>query len=89
MPPAKNAAQKVLEEVGKFVTANKGEWDHSDWEGFLGQIEKIGFNLNDEVKRNVGNLLEDAKALYHKLPEPAAQKKTVKKAVKKTAKKAS
>jgi len=88
MPPAKSAVQKVLEEAGKFVSTHNGEWEHSDWEGFLAQVQKFGFELNDENKRNVGNILEASKALYCGMPstlpkKKAAPKKTAKKAAKK------
>lgn len=76
MPSAKNELGKLLEEVGIFVTKQKGAWDHSEWESFLVKVEKIGFNLTDETKRFVGNLLEDSKHLFQVLPEKQA--KTVK-----------
>ena len=88
MPPAKNAVQKILDEAGKFVTTHKGAWEHSDWEEFLSGVEKQGFQLSDEVKRNVGNILEASKALYHGMPSPqpkkTAKKRKAEKATKKT-----
>ena len=86
MPPAKNAVQKILEEAGKFVAAHGGTWVHEDWEGFLAQIEKQGFVLNDELKRNVGNILEASKGLYHVMPSASAKKPAAKKVAKKAAK---
>ncbi len=87
MPSSKNAVQKVLDEAGKFVSSNSGVWEHSDWEAFLAQVEKLGFELDDEIKRNVGNILEASKDLYHQLPKPATKKKAAMKSSKKAVKK--
>lgn len=82
MPAAKSSLQKVLELAGQFVSAQKGDWCHEDWEGFLAKVAKAGISLNDESKRNLGNILEGLKFFYHMMAAPAkkapaGKKKTV------------
>jgi len=60
----KNALQKVLEIAGDFVTAQNGQWNHKEWESFLEEVSRLGFQLTDETKRYFGNILEAAKHLY-------------------------
>ena len=58
---AKTTLQSVLEITGKFVADQKGQWDHDAWESFLGQVGALGVTLDDEAKRNLGNILESSK----------------------------
>lgn len=62
---AKGMAEKILELAAKFVTKQKGDWDHAGWEDFVTNAEKAGLTLGDEARRNLGNLLEAAKYFYH------------------------
>lgn len=75
MAAVKNTLVKLLDHVGSFVIKQKGSWNHADWEAFLGDVEKMGFPLDDETKRRVGNLLEESKELYGKMPAAPAKKK--------------
>ncbi len=75
MPSVNNELGKLLEEVGQFVTKQKGAWEHADWEAFLVKVEKLGFHLTDETKRFVGNLLEDSKHLFQVLSTKAVKPK--------------
>jgi hypothetical protein len=92
MAAAKNAMQKLMDLAAAFVAKEKGEWNHRDWEGFLEQASKLGFEFDDEAKRNLGNALEAAKYFYERMP-PAPKKKAAgkkgaaekKRAAKKTA----
>lgn len=80
MAPSKNALQKVLEAAGSFVIAQKGSWDHGEWESFLNKIAAQGVAVTDETKRNLGNILEASKYFYG-LPvvSPAKKKASPKK----------
>lgn len=89
--PDKNALQQVLEMAGAFVTAQNGQWNHKEWEHFLEEVSKLGFQLTDETKRYLGNILEGAKHLYPvaaPLPVSPAKKATSAKAKPKTKPKA-
>jgi hypothetical protein len=66
MAAKKNAVQKVLDLAGEFVTKQGGAWGHNDWEGFLKKADKLGLATDDEGKRNLGNILEAAKQIYHR-----------------------
>jgi hypothetical protein len=89
MAAKKNSVEKILDLAGTFVTKQNGDWGHADWETFLNKAEKLGASVDDEGKRNLGNILEGAKYLYHRAgiepaPKPAKKKtapkkKTVKK----------
>ncbi len=78
---SKHTLHEVLELVGKFVTTQKGQWDHDAWEALLPKMGALGLDLCDENKRNLGNILEAAKFFYFCLPQEA-EKKAAKKAEK-------
>ena len=73
MPAAKNSMQKVLDLAGKFVTKQEGEWNHEEWEALLPKVTKMGFEMDDETKRNLGNILEASKHFYHNGPSVPAK----------------
>ena len=77
MAAKKSELEKILELAGDFVTKKKGSWDHDAWEGFLKKAEKIGVVINDQGKRNLGNILEAAKYFYE-LSDPVPEKKVTK-----------
>jgi hypothetical protein len=77
--------RKLLETAAAFVEERKGWWEHHDWESFLGRLHEQGFNLSEEVKAPIGNILEIFKSYYHsnrfntiaekrrRQPQPAVQ----------------
>ena len=71
-----NPTLKVITLAGKFVMKNKGTWEHEEWLGFAEEAAGLGFELNDENKRNLGNLLEASKMLYHNMASNGGMKKT-------------
>lgn len=62
MATTKSMPEQVLELAAKFVTRQQGVWEHADWEVFLGDAGKLGLDLSDETRRNLGNILEAAKS---------------------------
>jgi hypothetical protein len=74
MPAAKSPVQKLLELAGQFVTKQKGVWDHDDWEAFLTKAGSLGVPVDDESKRNLGNILEAAKYFHATMPPPPKKK---------------
>ncbi len=66
--------QKLLTLAGKFVAEQQGDWDHEAWERLLAEAAQSGMNMDDEAKRNLGNILEGSKYFYHKLPAKAPRK---------------
>ena len=83
MPTTRHGLFDLLECVGQFVVKQKGSWEHPEWEALMEHVGKSGFILEDEGKRNLGNLLEAAKYFYQTAPKKALAKKTT--AKKKTA----
>jgi len=83
---AKNSVEEIFNQAAKFVTKQKGSWEHSDWENFLEKISEFQIDLNDELMVKLGALLEIGKYLYHNLPE-TLNKKGRKEKKKKTAEK--
>lgn len=71
MATTMSALQKILELAEKFVTKQKGAWEHDEWEAFLAKAAQAGLDVNDESKRNLGNILEGLKYFYSVLPAPA------------------
>jgi len=63
---------KVLSTVGEFVTRQQGDWCHEDWEALLQEAGALGVTLNDESKRCLGNMLENARYFYCLAPEAEA-----------------
>ncbi len=81
-----NKIQKLLSLAGKFIAERNGEWNHGDWETFLDEAGKLGFDHNDEAKRNLGNMLEAGKYFYHVLPATTTKKAATKSKAKPKAK---
>jgi hypothetical protein len=81
--PANNQLKTVVTLASKFIEQKKGFWEHADWEDLLGQVAKAGITATDEVKINLGNMLESGKFFYGitapgapKAPKPRAGSKT-------------
>jgi len=91
MAAKKNELEKVLDLAGGFVTKQQGAWGHQDWESFLKKAAKAGVEIDDEGKRNLGNMLEAAKFIYHradiKVDAKPAKKKSATKPAASAAKK--
>ncbi len=83
---AKYSVEHIFEQAAKFVVKQKGEWEHNDWEDFLGKISEYQIELHDELIVKLGALLELGKYFYSNLPETLdkKQKKTKKSTTKKT-----
>lgn len=80
----KTTLEALLELAGKFVVAQKGQWDHDQWETLLQKAASLGVVVDDESKRNLGNILESCKYFYGNgctcQPKKTAAKKPVAKA---------
>ncbi|MFO7974159.1 MAG: hypothetical protein R6V12_05950 [Candidatus Hydrogenedentota bacterium] len=74
MAAAKSSVQKLLDLAGQFITKQKGDWGHEEWEGLLAKAEALGVPVDDESKRNLGNILEAGKYFYTTMPKSAAKK---------------
>ena len=65
MNTGKTSTRKAFKLAEAFVVANKGQWDHHAWEAFIDQATEEGvLGESDEVKRNLGNMLECGKFFY-------------------------
>ncbi|MBX7254977.1 MAG: hypothetical protein K1Y02_01355 [Candidatus Hydrogenedentes bacterium] len=78
MPTAANPIKSVVDLCTKFIEAKKGSWDHDAWEGLLAQVAKTGIEITDEVKINLGNMLEAGKYFYKLAPAAAPKKAAAK-----------
>ena len=81
MATKKIMSDAVLDLAAGFVRKQQGAWEHEDWEKFLADAEKLGVEMSDETRRNLGNILEAAKFFYGLEPakKPAARKAPAKK----------
>jgi predicted flap endonuclease-1-like 5' DNA nuclease len=50
--------------AGEFVTSRKGMWDHAAWLDFIADVQKLGFNVSEEMQSRLGELLEAVKRFY-------------------------
>lgn len=75
MANPKTNLRDLLDMTGKFVEQQRGKWEHKDWEAFLDKVSKAGIELTDEVKRNLGNILEASKHFYSKVSSVPEKKK--------------
>jgi hypothetical protein len=64
---AKGTAQKILDLAGKFVTEHDGAWNHAAWETLVQRVQALGVEVDDEGRRNLGNILEAAKHFHREV----------------------
>lgn len=55
----------LVDLAGKFVENQKGVWDHTAWQNFISDVQKKGTDLSDDMKDNVGLVLESMKKFYN------------------------
>ena len=67
----KATVSKVLDLVKKFIEKHDGVWDHSAWESLVEELQSSGLSADDEMRRNLGNILEACK--YFLGQEPTKQ----------------
>jgi hypothetical protein len=60
----KTTLEALLDLVGTFVVAQNGTWEHEQWETLLLTAGKLGIVVDDESKRNLGNILESCKYFF-------------------------
>ncbi|MGI6461361.1 MAG: hypothetical protein ACOX5J_14955 [Candidatus Hydrogenedentales bacterium] len=75
MAAAKVGVERLLALAGQFIAKQKGVWEHEDWEAFLAKAGALGMPMDDECKRNLGNILEAGKFFYEILPSAPTRKK--------------
>ncbi len=77
---------RLLDRAADFVDRQKGRWEHQDWEGFLDDLKREGYEISGEMRDQVGLLLERFKELYPKgdlkntlqdLADPATAKEKI------------
>lgn len=54
----------LIKKAAQFVEKQKGAWDHSRWQAFLSDTEKIGGTMNEEMQRYLGAVTESMKKFY-------------------------
>ena len=55
----------LIDLAGKFVDSQKGMWDHTAWLNFLSEAQKKTVELSDDMKNNLGLVLESMKKFYN------------------------
>ena len=58
------ALEKLTHLAADFVEKQKGIWDHSAWTDFLARVKTEGFDITEEMKSHLGDLLEAMKRFY-------------------------
>ena len=54
----------LVDLAGKFVESQKGAWDHTAWLNFVSDVQQKGLELSDDMKDNLGLVLESMKKFY-------------------------
>ena len=54
----------LVDLAGKFVESQKGVWDHTAWLNFVSDVQQKGLELSDDMKDNLGLVLESMKKFY-------------------------
>ena len=54
----------LIKKASQFVEKQKGVWDHSKWQAFLSDTEKMGGTMNEEMRRYLGAVTESMKRFY-------------------------
>ena len=55
----------LIDYAGQFVEAQKGLWDHTAWLDFVIDAQKRAVVLSDDMKSNLGLVLESMKKVYN------------------------
>ena len=55
----------LIDLAGKFIDSQKGMWDHTAWVNFLSEAQKKTVELSDDMKNNLGLVLESMKKFYN------------------------
>lgn len=84
MPVKKSPLEKLVSLASDFVIKQKGAWGHEEWENLVAAVVKEGFALEDEGKRNLGNVLEALKYFYLQSPPTETAAKPKKKSASKS-----
>ncbi len=50
--------------AGKFVDSQKGVWDRKEWLNFLSDVQKLGFELSNDMMNDLNSVVESMKKLY-------------------------
>ncbi len=59
-----NAMLDISSRSTEFIKNTKGIWDQSEWEKFLRDLQKTGFDLTEEASIYIGNVIDVIKDLY-------------------------
>ena len=76
--PEPYTVQQVAKLAGDFVVKKRGAWNHEEWQQWCDSIASLGLELDEELRVQLGVLLETLKTCYlsmPKRPKSAAKKK--------------
>jgi hypothetical protein len=60
-----NSFNELVALATKFVESQKGKWDHYAWLDFMSEIQKKGFDINDDLQDQLGSVTESMKKCYN------------------------
>jgi hypothetical protein len=60
---------KLMRMAMDFVEHHKGTWDENHWQAFLIALQKQEFEITEEMREYIGNILESIQTLYLKTVE--------------------
>ncbi len=55
----------LVSHARKFVESQKGEWDQTAWLDFTSDVQKLGFELSDDMMNYLSSTVESMKNLYN------------------------
>ncbi|MBF0473219.1 MAG: hypothetical protein HQK91_06135 [Nitrospirae bacterium] len=59
-----NNFNEIITMASKFVESQKGSWDHYAWLGFLYELQKKGFDTNNDLQDLLGSVVESMNKCY-------------------------
>jgi len=60
-----NSFNELVALATKFVESQKGTWDHYAWLDFISEVQKKGFEINDDLQDQLGTVTESMKKCYN------------------------
>lgn len=66
---------QVFEQITDFLAKQGDDWDHAAWEALVASMAKQGLEPSDEMRRNLGNILEASKFFLGHMPAKPAKAK--------------
>ncbi len=70
------SVSQVFDEITDFLAVHGDDWDHAAWEALVASMANQGLEPSDEMRRNLGNILEASKFFLGQMPAKPAKAKS-------------